>query len=182
MTNANIDKAIEIAKRIDPNIGPALDMDRKSLSESKLREKLLRFFELNKKAADVILAHPGKSFEEIKASFDANVAAHARISIQVASFVNDIFSKKSDLSALALSASRRIVLADPRIENFYKINPKIDPAATSQEISEDVQSMLVNYFENLKGRNIDQEKIIEDITAKITLQIGQLLAKYAGRK
>lgn len=177
---ANIDEAIKIAKQIDPDIGVALDMERKTLSEEELKAKLLNFFRLNKQAAEIILAHKGQSYEQIKASFDANVAAHVQNGIHVAMFVADVMKKKGDLNSLALAAAKRVAAADPRLESFLQANPKINAEAARKEITDDVQSILANYFSNLKGKALDQNRIIEELAGRVTGRIGVILHAWSG--
>lgn len=175
----NIDRAVGIAKQIDPDIGPTLEMEKKSLSEEELKAKLLNFFQLNKQAAEIILAHRGQSFEQIKASFNANVAAHVQNGIQIAMFVNNVMNKKGDLSTLANSAAGKVVAADPRLDGFLQANPKISADAGRKEIADDIEKILVAYFTNLKGATLDQNRIIEELAGKVTGRIGEILRAWS---
>ena len=177
---ANIDEVIQIAKEIDPDVEPTLEMERKSLPEEDFRLKLLNFFRVNKQAAEIILAHKGQSYEQIKASFDANVAAHVQNGIHVAMFVADVMKKKGDLNSLALTAAKRVAVADPRLESFLQANPKINAEAARKEIADEAQSILVNYFSTLKGTALDQNRIIEELAGKVTGRIGVILNSWSG--
>jgi len=177
---ANIDEVIQIAKEIDPDVEPTLEMERKSLPEEDFRLKLLNFFRVNKQAAEIILAHKGQSYEQIKASFDANVAAHVQNGIHVAMFVADVMKKKGDLNSLALTAAKRVAVSDPRLESFLQANPKINAEVAKKEIADEVQSILVNYFSTLKGTALDQNRIIEELAGKVTGRIGVILNSWSG--
>lgn len=176
---ASIDEAIKIAKQINPDIGPSLDVNRKSMTEEELKAKLLVFFQQNEQAAKIILAHKGQTYEQIKASFDANVAAHVQISIQVAMFVNQVMNKKGDLETLATEATGKIVIVDPRVESFIQANPKINTDTARKEIADDIQSIFVAYFTNLKGATLDQNLINEELSHKATARIGEILRAWS---
>ena len=171
----SIEKAIEIAKKIDPAIGPSLDMDKKNLSEAQLKIKLKDFFVANKKAADLMIAHPGKTPDELKDMVEINITAHVNNDFHIATFVTSVLGKKSDLDSLALSTSRRIVLSDPRIPEYFKQNPGVDKAKISQELSEKIKQALIDYFSNLKGKNIDQGAIVDELTTNVTKGIAKTL-------
>lgn len=179
---ANIDQAVEIAKQIDPDIGPALEMERKSLSEAEFKAKLLNFFKLNKQAAEIILAHKGQTYEQIKASFDANVAAHVQNGVQIAVFVNAVMNKQGDLNSLATAAAGRVAAADPRLESFLQANPKIDGITGRREIADDIQKILVAYFTNLKGKAFDQNQMTEELAGRVTGRIGEILRAWSRSK
>jgi len=174
----SLDKAIEIAKKIDPNIGPSLDMERKNLPEEQLKAKLRQFFAANKKAAEIILAHPGKSQEEIIHSFDLNLKAHVNNNFHIATFVGNVLNRKGDLAILAGSAAKRIVLSDPRIAAaFQKLKPE-EKAARAEKIFDALASGLTSYFENFKGKELDRAAIIEELTTKVTKKIAEILSKF----
>lgn len=171
----SLDKAIEIAKKIDPAIGPTLDLDRKNLPEEQLKAKLRQFFETNKKAAEFILAHPGKSADELSAMIEINIKAHVNNNFHISIFVANVLAKKGDLATLADSAAKRIVLSDPRIEAaFVKLKPE-EKISRARKISDAITSELVSYFENLKGKELDRAAIIEELTTKVTIKIAEIL-------
>ena len=173
----SLDKAIEIAKKIDPNIGPSLDMERKNLPEEQLKAKLRQFFAANKKAAEIILAHPGKSQEEIIHSFDLNLKAHVNNNFHIATFVGNVLNRKGDLAILAGSAAKRIVLSDPRIEIAFAKLKTEEKVVRAKEISDTIAEELTTYFENFKSKELDQVAIIDELTTKITAKIGRELKK-----
>ncbi len=171
----SIEKAIEIALKIDPSIGPALEIDRKTLSEDQFKAKLHDFFVTNKKAADIAIAHPGKSFAEIKQAVDINISAHINNDFHILTFVTNVLTKKGDLTSLALSCSRRIVLSDPRISNYFEENPQADKIHTSQTICDELQTLLVKYFENIKGQKLDTEAMAEELTVAASKKVAEIL-------
>ena len=174
----SLDKAIEIAKKIDPGVGPSLEIDRKNMSEPQLRAKLQDFFAVNKKAAEIALAHPGKSFVEIKQSIDNNISAHVNNDFHVLTFVGNVLAKKGDLASLAQSCARRIVLSDPRILNYFVQNPKADKIKLSQTLSDDLQTLLVNYFENVKGKKLNSEAMVDELTTQVTKKVAETLKSF----
>jgi hypothetical protein len=175
---ADIEKAIKIAKELDPSIGPSLDIDRKNMSEPQMIARLKKFFDDYDKAIQVVKTHPGQSYEQIKQTFDTNVKSHSRALIHVAALVNDVMGKNGDLNSLATSAARKIVLSDQRIKNFLQSNPKSDKAKVSQEIAETLEKNLINYFANLKGTELNKIAIIEELTNKSVLTVAEILEKF----
>jgi len=170
-----IDEAIKIAKQLNPDIGPSLDIDRKNLAEKELAAKLLKFFADNRKAIEIMKVHPGKSAAEIKALLDRNVSAHVVVSNHVGLFVYNVLNRKGDLAALADSAGKRIILSDPRIEAaLAKLKPE-EKAERAEKIFNIVVIELSSYFENLKEKKLDQNQIIEELTTKVTAKIGETL-------
>lgn len=173
----DIDKAINIAKELDPDSGPSLDMARKSSDDQLMIIKLKKFFDDYEKAMRIVEGHPGKSYEEIKEVFDLNAKTHVANYTFLSSFVADVLSKKGDLASLARSAARRIVLADQRLNNFYAQNEKVDPVSTSKRIAAEIESILVGYFSNFKGKDIDKVKIVDELTEQVTIAAAQLIQK-----
>ena len=171
----DINRAIEIAKKLEPASGPSLEMDKKNLSPEELRQKLRALFLRYKKEAKILKAHPDKNYEQIKAIFDANVAAHSQIVIQISTFVNAVLGKNGDLEALAKSAARRIVLADPRIESHLKGKSVAEKTEISKKIASEVEKMLVEYFEKFTGRDLDKIMVIDELTTKTTAEIAGML-------
>lgn len=176
----DIDKAIQIAKKLNPDTGPSLEMSRKSLSDDEMIVKLERFFDDYERAMKVVEQHPGKNYQQIKAIFDANTKTHVNNLIFISTFVNDVLDKKGDLNSLAKSAARRVVLADERLNNFYAENKKVDPATTSKKIAENIEMMLIEYFTSLKGTNIDRGKIIDELTREVTISVAKSLQDISG--
>jgi hypothetical protein len=178
----DISKLIEIAKKIDPSVGPTFDMARKSSDDDQMLAKLQSFFNSYEKALKIIKQHPGKNYQQIKESFDLNTKTHVANLTFLSAFVNDVLDKKGDLDSLAVSASRRIILADERLNKFYLENKQVDPAATSKEIATEVEKNLVTYFSNLKGKKLDRAKIIEDLTEEVTIMVVKKIQQIAGGK
>lgn len=178
----DIDKAIKIAKELNPDIGPSLDMARKSSTDEVMTIKLKKIFDDYEKAMKIVQSHPGKNFAQIKEIFDINAKTHVTNYTFLSSFVNDLLDKKGDLNSLALSTSRRIILADQRLNSFYQQNQNIDPAATSGRIAKEIEGILVNYFSNLKGKNIDRRKIVDELTEKVTIAVVNLIQQIVGGK
>ncbi|MEI8061255.1 MAG: hypothetical protein WCG99_03095 [Candidatus Berkelbacteria bacterium] len=171
----DLDKAIQIAKEINPDIGPSLDLERKTVPEAELAAKLKRFFDDCENAAKVMEAHPGQSYEQIESSFHSNAAAHSQIRLHVTYFVDSIINQKGDLSGQAQIAARRIILSDPRINEFIKNLKVADRPLLAEKIYNLVVAELTTYFENLRGTKIDHNKIVEDLTADIVKKISQAL-------
>jgi hypothetical protein len=177
---ADIDRAIKVAKELNPDIGPSLDMARKSAPDEVMVVKLKKFFDDYEKAMKIVESHPGKNYEQIKEVFDLNVKTHAVNYTFLLAFVNDVLNKKSDLGSLATSTSRRMVLADERLNKFYQENKKIDPALTSREIAQEIERNLVSYFSNLKGKKLDRVKIVADLTEEITILVAKKIQQIVG--
>lgn len=171
----SIDKAIEIAKKIDPAIGPSLEIDRKNLSDKELAVKLQDFFEVNKKAAEIVMAHPGKSPAELKQTIDTNISAHINNDFHILIFITNVLAKKSDLSSMAQSCARRIVLSDPRIEAAFKTLTVVEKAAEAEKIYNIIVADLVSYFENTKGKKLDSEAMVEELTTAVTKKVAETL-------
>lgn len=173
----SLDKAIEIAKKIDPAIGPSLEMDKKNLSEAQLTQKLRDFFTAYGNAAKFKLAHPGKTNKELEGLVLMNMNAHINNDFHIATFVVSVLGKKGDLESLSLSAARKIVLSDPRIEDHFKTNPEADKIKISQQISDEVQKLLMDYFLHFKGQKIDSENITMDLTVAATKKVAEILSR-----
>ncbi|MFA5158254.1 MAG: hypothetical protein WC451_03680 [Patescibacteria group bacterium] len=171
----SIEKAIEIAKKIDPAIGPSLEMDKKNMTEAQLSVKLRDFFDAYENAAKFKQAHPGKNNKELESMVAQNINAHVNNDFHVATFVASVLSKKGDLEALSLSAARRIVLSDPRIEIYFKANPSADKIKLSEKITAEIQKILMDYFLKFKGRAVDSEAISAELTVSVTKKIAELL-------
>ena len=171
----NLNKAIEIAKEIEPSVGPALDMDRKNLSDVELAAKLRNFFLAYKQAAEFSLAHPDKEPEELVAIMKSNIAAHINNDFHIATFVASVLAKKGDLATLADSAAKRIVLSDPRIEAAFAKLKSEQKVAKAKEISAAIAGELTNYFENLKGKVLNREAIINELTTRVTAKVAETL-------
>lgn len=175
----DIDRAIKIAKELNPDIGPSLDMARKNAPDEVMVIKLKKFFDDYEKAMKIVESHPGKNYQEIKEVFDLNAKTHATNYTFLSAFVNDVLDKKGDLGSLAISASRRIILTDERLNKFYAENKQINPAETSKRIAENVQKMLIDYFSKLKGTKIDRGKIVTDLVSEITKYVAEEIQKIA---
>jgi len=178
----DIDRAIKIAKELNPDIGPSLDMARKNAPDEVMVIKLKKFFDDYEKAMKIVESHPGKNYQEIKEVFDLNAKTHATNYTFLSAFVNDVLDKKGDLGSLAISASRRIILADERLNKFYAENKQVNPAETSKEIAAEIEKNLVTYFSNLKGKKLDRTKIIEDLTEDVTILVVKKIQQIAGGK
>lgn len=140
-----------------------------------LEGKLKEIFDAGEKAAQIIKNHPGQSFEQIKKAVDLNISAHVSASNHIGLFVFNVLNKKGDLKTLADSATKRIVLSDARIEvAFQKLSVK-EKAARAEKIYGVILADLVSYFENLKGKKLDQNKIVDDLTVEIVKKIPELL-------
>lgn len=174
----SLEKALEIAKKIDPAIGPSLEMDRKNLSENELAAKLREFFDAYEKAAKFKLAHPGKSNKELEGMVAQNINAHVNNDFHIAIFVTRVLKKKGDLEGLAQTAARGIVLSDPRIAEYFSKNPKADKVKLSESISTQTQKALTDYFLKFKGQNVDSEAITAELTTLVTKQIAEMLEKF----
>ena len=177
---ADIEKAIKIAKELNPDIGPSLDMARKNAPDEVMAIKLKKFFDDYEKAMKIVESHPGKNYQQIKAVFDSNAKTHATNYTFLSAFVNDVLDKKGDLGSLAISASRRIILADERLNKFYQENKQVNPAETSKGIAGEVEKNLVTYFSNLKGKKLDRIKIIQELTEEITMLVARKIQQVAG--
>lgn len=178
----DIDRAIKIAKELNPDIGPSLDIARKNAPDEVMVIKLKKFFDDYEKAMKIVESHPGKNYQEIKEVFDLNAKTHATNYTFLSAFVNDVLDKKGDLGSLAISASRRIILADERLNKFYRENQHIDPAETSKGIASEVEKSLVSYFSNLRGKKLDRQKIIQDLTKETTMLVAKKIQQIAGGK
>ena len=143
---------------------------------SPLEDKLKEIFDDNRKAVEVIKKHPGQNFEQIKKTFDKNVSAHVIASNHIGLFVYNVLNRKGDLTTLANSAAKRIVLSDPRIEAaFAKLKPE-EKISRARKISETIVVELTSYFENLKGKKLDQAAISEELTTKVTTKVAEQLS------
>ena len=174
----NIDKAIKIAKKLDPLVAQTFEADRRNLPESQLIAKLKKFFDDYEKAIRAIEAHPNQNYEQIKQSFDLNVQSHSRTVVHISAFVNDVFNKKADLASLATSAARKIVLSDSRLAHYFETSPAANKIEISRESATALEKIFLDYFQNLKGKVMNKTAIVEELTHKAVSAISEILQKY----
>ncbi len=143
-----------------------------------LKNKLKKIFDDAEKAVTIIRNHPGQSFEQIKKTVNLNITAHVVAGNHVGLFVYNVLHQKGDLKTLADAAAKRIVLSDPRIETAFVGLSVADKTATAEKIYNLILADLVSYFENLKGKKLDQSTITEELTINVTKKIASILNQF----
>lgn len=146
---------------------------------SPLEQKLREILDADRKALQVIKNHPGQSYEQIKKSVDLNISAHVSASNHVGLFVYNAMNKKSDLKTLADACAKRIILSDARIEAAFQKLTAAQKAKGAEIINNFIVADLVSYFENLKGKTMDQSKIVDELTVAIVKKIAETLQAKA---
>lgn len=144
---------------------------------SPLENKLKQVFDDAEKAAEIIKNHPNQNFEQIQKSVNLNISAHVSTSNHIALFVHNVLNRKGDLKSLADSAAKRIVLSDARIEAAFDNLSVAQKAVGAEIIYNTIVADLTSYFENLKGKQIDQNRITDQLTTMIVKKVNQILSE-----
>lgn len=143
-----------------------------------LENKLKEIFDTSEHAAEIVEKHPGQNFDQIKKTFELNVSAHISTSNHVGLFVYNVLNRKGDLKTLADAAAKRIVLSDARVEAVFQNLPVTEKAARAEKIYNIIVVELTSFFEQLKGKNLDQNTIIESLTSVVSKKISETLNSF----
>jgi len=142
-----------------------------------LEAKLKEIFATSKKAAQIVIAHKGQSFESIKQAFDLNVSSHVIVMNHITVYVQKVLNRRGDLRQLSTSAAKRITLSDPKIELAAKTLSQNQIEVFNNQMTKVLSDELAGYFENYKGQNIDQNRTIEDLTEITLKKVNQILSE-----
>ena len=144
--------------------------------------KIKEILDSAEKAAEIIKNHPGESLEQIKAGFDMNIQAHITTKNHVSLFISKVLAKQGDLKTLADSAAKRIILSDIRLAEYMKSLKPEDKIKTAEAIHSALIKTLVSYFENFKGKSLNQKLMSEELTVNASKNITSEIDKLRGLK
>ena len=143
-----------------------------------LEDKLKELFDSTEKAAKIVEAHPGQSIDQIKKTVSLNISAHVTAESHVGLFVYNVLNRKGDLKTLVDAAAKRIVLSDSRIEVAFQGLSPADKATRAEKIYNVLVSELTSFFENLKGKDFDQNKAVEALTTTVVKKVAEILNSF----